>query len=567
MLTTQNDVRTMIAVRVVVVTTLLLAIMIVQFTVFQNPRALFKEMPLLPISYLYSIATLTYGLTLFYIVAARFISSREVNLSLQITGDLLIETLLVYFTGGPDSPFSFLYLVSIITASVLLYRRGGLLTASGCVILYAGLGDLLFYGVLVPPPSAVFSFTTFSSVHLYVNMVTNFTGFYATAFLTSLVSEKLRQTYRELDVNRQNLAELQALNRNLVESIPSGLVTLTEEGIITFVNPAASDILRIPVDALIGRPLTRAGLFSEKEWKDLRTTLQTRLVSRGEKVDFNRGDEIVSIGYALTPLRTVEGSRAGITLIFQDLTEVKKLEEQLRLKDRMAAVGELSAGIAHEIRNPLAAIAGSVQVLRNSEHLSPQEQRLMSIILKESERLNKSIADFLHFVKPQERRAIDFDIAGNLAETLELLANSAELKGHKIEKRIEPPNLTIVGDADQIRQVFWNVARNAIQAMPEGGVLHVVTSVDADFFRIAFTDNGQGMTPNAQRLLFQPYRTSFPAGTGLGMAISYRIIQEHGGVIGVESQAGVGTTITLSLPRRSTVAAHVRQADLIASAP
>jgi len=560
----QNDVRTMIAVRVVVVTTLMLAVMIVQFTVFQNPRTLFKEMPLLPVSYLYSVAALAYGLTLLYILVARVVRSREINLSLQITGDLIIETLLVYFTGGPDSPFSFLYLVSIITASVLLYRRGGLLTASGCVILYAGLGDLLFYGVLVPPPSAVFSFTTFSSLHLYVNMGTNFIGFYATAFLTSFVSEKLRQTYRELDANKQNLAELQALNRNVVESIPSGLLTLSEEGTVTFANPAAADILKYPGGALVGQHLTAIGLFSIDEWEGLRHTLQTRQVSRGEKSDYQRGDELISLGYALTPLRPIHGASAGITLIFQDLTEVKKLEEQLRLKDRMAAVGELSAGIAHEIRNPLAAIAGSVQVLKNSGNLSSQEQRLMSIILKESERLNKSIADFLQFVKPQERRHVEFDISANLAETLELLANSAELKGHQIDKRIEPPVFLIFGDPDQIRQVFWNVARNAIQAMPEGGVLRVSSFVDSEFFHIAFADNGQGMTPGAQRLLFQPFRTSFPAGTGLGMAISYRIIQEHGGQIGVESQSGLGTTITLSLPRGTAAAGHIRRPELVA---
>src|SRR6059058_2441747 len=181
---------------------------------------------------------------------------------------------------------------------------------------------------------------------------------------------------------------------------------------------------------------------------------------------------------------------------------MKRLESELRLKDRMAAVGELSAGIAHEIRNPLAAIAGSVQVLKKSTALNPQEQRLMSIILKESERLNKSIADFLRFVKPQEKRPAEFDIAGSLSETLDLLRNSPELgEKHVIEGEIVPPSYTIVGDADQIRQVFWNIARNAVQAMPNGGTLRVATVIAGDRYNIVFTDSGRGMSDADQRRL------------------------------------------------------------------
>jgi two-component system, NtrC family, sensor histidine kinase PilS len=221
------------------------------------------------------------------------------------------------------------------------------------------------------------------------------------------------------------------------------------------------------------------------------------------------------------------------------------------LKDRMAAVGELSAGIAHEIRNPLAAIAGSVQVLKNSKSLTEQEQRLMSIVLKESERLNKSISDFLRFVRPQERNTVEFDVAASLAETLELLANSPELhERHALVREIDPPSFFIVGDADQIRQVFWNIARNAVQAMPEGGRLYVRTRPSESEYAIDFVDSGKGMSSSDLQVLFQPFRTNFPSGTGLGMAISYRIVQEHGGKIEVTSQEGQGTAISIVLPRR-----------------
>ncbi|MCU1245654.1 MAG: Sporulation kinase [Acidobacteria bacterium] len=538
-----SDARMLIAVRVVVVTTLLLAALIIQFTVRE----------LLPINYLYLITALTYALTLLYIGLAQVIHARRMQLMMQIAGDLVIETLLVYFTGGADSPFSFLYLVSIITASMMLYRRGGIFAASGATILYGALGDLMYYNVIPLPEQTLFSPTSWTSSRLYLNMATNFAGYYAAALLTSYIAEKLQKTSQELDANRQNLAELRALNQNVIESIPSGLVALSQFGTASFINPAGCQILRTTPGESLGRHVTELGFFSVDEWNDVRERLTGGAVVREERDTFSIGDdgEPRSVGFAITPLHTLEGKASGYTLIFQDLTEMKKLESELRLKDRMAAVGELSAGIAHEIRNPLAAIAGSVQVLKSSKSLSPQEQRLMSIVLKESERLNKSIADFLRFVRPQERLAAQFDIAASLSETLDLLANSSELRpDHEIRREIVPPSFMVFGDGDQIRQVFWNIARNAVQAMPSGGILTVRTEPDGESYNIVFADSGRGMSDADLRRLFQPFRTNFPSGTGLGMAISYRIVQEHGGRIDVTSREGAGTTITVSLPVR-----------------
>jgi two-component system sensor histidine kinase PilS (NtrC family) len=537
MATLSSDTRMLIAVRVVVVTTLLLAALIIQYTVGE----------VLPIDYLYIAAGVTYLLTLVYIALGFLIPSRGINVMIQIAGDLLVETLLVYFTGGLDSPFSFLYLVSIITASMLLYRRGGLLAASGAVILYGVLVDLLFYGVLPLPAEALP--VDWSASRLYFNMAANFSGFYATALLTSYLSEQLQRTSLELDANRQNLAELRALNQNVVDSIPSGLITLSSFGTASFVNPAGASILQMEPQAILGRHVTELGFFDFERWNESREELAAGLVVRKEIEDVSAAGVARNIGFAVSPLSTLEGKAAGYTLIFQDLTEMKKLEAELRLKDRMAAVGELSAGIAHEIRNPLAAIAGSVQVLKGSKSLTSQEQRLMSIVLKESERLNKSISDFLRFVRPQEKRALEYDVAGSLSETLDLLQNSAELhERHEIRREIAPASFILVGDADQIRQVFWNLARNAVQAMPHGGVLTVRTTVDDGSYQITFADNGRGMSSADLGRLFQPFRTNFPSGTGLGMAISYRIVQEHGGRIDVTSSEGTGSAITVSLP-------------------
>lgn len=544
-----NDARMLIAVRVVVVTTLLLATLIIQYTVGA----------VLPLDYIYVSAGVIYALTLGYIALGFAVPSRNINLMIQIAGDLLVETMLVYFTGGLDSPFSFLYLVSIITASMLLYRRGGLLAASGAAILYGALVDLIYYGIIPLPEQTLLPPSVWTASRLYFNIAANFSGFYAAALLTSYLSEQLQRTSLELDANRQNLAELRALNQNVVESIPSGLITLSPFGTATFVNPAGVAILHREPAAILGHHVTELGFFDYDGWNQARQELTEGRVVRLDRDGFPAADGPRSIGYAVTPLSTLEGQAAGYTLIFQDLTEMKKLESELRLKDRMAAVGELSAGIAHEIRNPLAAIAGSVQVLRSSNSLTPQEQRLMSIVLKESERLNKSISDFLRFVRPQERRALAFDVAASLSETLDLLQNSSELRpDHVIRREIEPASFAIVGDGDQIRQVFWNLARNAVQAMPQGGTLLVRAAPVGGDYRIVFTDSGRGMSPADVQRLFQPFRTNFPSGTGLGMAISYRIVQAHGGRIDVTSREGEGSSIVVSLPVAAPV---VREAE------
>ncbi|HEX7706408.1 MAG TPA: ATP-binding protein [Thermoanaerobaculia bacterium] len=536
------DTRMLMAIRVIVVTTLLIAVLIIQYTVGE----------VLPLDYLYAAVGLTYFLTLVYIVLGKVIRSRSVNLMIQISGDLVVETLLVYFTGGLDSPFSFLYLVSIITASMLLYRRGGLLAASGAAILYGVLVDLMYYDILPMPEQSLFLPVAWTSSRLYFNMAANFSGFYATALLTSFLSEQLQRTSRELVANRQNLAELRALNQNVVESIPSGLITLTSFGTASLVNPAGIQILQLPSLMILGKHITELGFFDVQGWNTAREQLTAGKVVRRELEEFRLGGETRSVGFAINLLKTLEGNVSGYTLVFQDLTEMKKLEAEVRLKDRMAAVGELSAGIAHEIRNPLAAIAGSVQVLKGSSSLSPQEQRLMAIVLKESERLNKSISDFLRFVRPQEKRSLEFDVAASLSETLDLLQNSSELnERHTIVREIDPPSFRLHGDADQIRQVFWNLARNAIQAMPNGGTLLVRASLVDGGYSISFIDSGRGMSESDVRRLFQPFRTNFPSGTGLGMAISYRIVQEHGGHIDVQSKEGEGSAITIHLPLSS----------------
>ena len=239
----------------------------------------------------------------------------------------------------------------------------------------------------------------------------------------------------------------------------------------------------------------------------------------------------------------------GWNVVFQDLTRWRELEEQVRMKDRMAAVGELAAGIAHEIGNPLAAISGSVQMLSRSATGDAQQDKLLHILLKESQRLDRTIKGFLRFARPRDRSTVEFDVARLLAENFELLGNSDEVgEHHRLDLDLDPPTAWLVADPDQVSQVFWNLARNALKAMPDGGELRIGGHGDNGFYRISVEDTGRGMTEQQRANLFHPFQSFFDSGTGIGMAIVYRIVKDHGGELRVDSSEDGGTRITVVLP-------------------
>ncbi|MBZ0089231.1 MAG: PAS domain-containing sensor histidine kinase, partial [Thermoanaerobaculia bacterium] len=243
------------------------------------------------------------------------------------------------------------------------------------------------------------------------------------------------------------------------------------------------------------------------------------------------------------------GTASGWIVVFQDLSQWRLLQEELRLKDRMAAVGELAAGLAHEIGNPLAAISGSVQLLSGALPADDKQRRLLDIIVKESQRLDRTIKGFLRFARPKERAVSRFDVAALLAENMALLRHSEEATGrHRFEVDLDPPSVALVGDSDQVSQIFWNLARNALRAMPDGGTLALTGRVVADVYRLEVRDTGRGMTEEQRAKLFQPFHSHFGGGTGIGMAIVYRIVQEHGGRLAIDSRPAHGTTILVELP-------------------
>lgn len=466
----------------------------------------------------------------------------------QLLGDLVLVTILVYLSGGPYSVFNFLYLVIIGTSAFLLFRPGAVVVATMGALFYGGVVELLAKGVLPLPPLA--PVPEWASPRVRYNLVVTIAGFYGVAFMSAYLSEKLRAARTELEQRQRALHRLQNLHGNVIASMSSGLMTTDSVQQITFLNRAGGELLGVDPARVAGRSLSDFGFVLPEDWATVWDRGHGWDTFRGE-IETDRGSLRRMLGYSLRGLREADGEQ-GLLILFQDLTEVKKLERRARFNEQLAAVGELAAGIAHEIRNPLASISGSVQVLSNELTVGSAERRLMEIIVSESNRLSKILEDFLRFVRPQEPRFADFDVATAVTEVMDLFRLSDEVSdAHRIEVQVSPPRSVLSGDRDQIQQIIYNIAKNAVRAMAAGGTLSVLGREEDAWYSIRFTDTGRGMSEEELGRLFTPFSTAFDGGTGLGMAIVRRIVEEHGGAIDAESRPGEGTAVTVLLPRRS----------------
>jgi len=500
------------------------------------------------ISFLYALNAAAILLALFHWTVGRHLPAR-LAAYLQLLADLALVTILVYSSGGPDSVFNFLYLVVIGASAFLLYRTGAVLIATVGAIFYGCVVQLLAYGILPKPPLAQ---VVEDSPRIHYNLAITVAGFYGVAFMVSYLSEKLAAARTELELRQRALQSLQNLYGKVIATMSSGLLTTDSARRITFMNRAGGDLLGIDPSSASGRPMADLGFVFPDDWDTIREHSTGRETYRGE-IDIERANSHQIVGFSLRALKD-EGREEGTLILFQDLTEMKKLERRARFSEQLAAVGELAAGIAHEIRNPLASISGSVQVLASELTIGAAEKRLMEIIVSESQRLSRIIEEFLRFVRPQERRVAKFDVAGTIMEVIDLFRLSDEVSdAHEILVDVSPPASMLSGDRDQIRQIIYNVAKNAVRAMSAGGRLTVVGRQDDAWYSIRFIDTGHGMNPDQLNLLFTPFSTAFDGGTGLGMAIVRRIVQDHGGAIDAESRPGEGTTVTVLLPRTELV--------------
>ncbi len=540
-----SQLRWLIGIRLVAITSLVLPFFFYQVS-SDEATADFR--------FLYLLAGGTYIASLLYIGLLGWLPRRpDLQAHIQFLGDLLLVTGLVYYFGGIASPFSIFYFVVVIVAAALLPRRAALVITTITWLLHASVVLALALH-WVPLPGGEYGAAP-PRQQLVSNLLVHLFGFVAVALLSSRLAQSVARAETALRRKDEHLADLTIAHRDVIESIYSGLITTDLGGVITSVNRAGAEILGLSADAITGRPIYDTGFLSRERWREL-TAGDTAHQRTRREVAYHLDELTYYIGYGLNPLTSAEGTPTGYIVIFQDLTERRKLEQEIRLKDRMAAVGELAAGIAHEIGNPLAAISGSVQMLTGSFESEPSKAKLLDITLKESQRLDRTIKSFLKFARPKERSNVRFDIAELLTENLKLLRHSPEVgHDHQLELELTPSTAEIEADPDQISQIFWNLARNALRAMPSGGTLTVVGRMDGAIYRISFRDTGHGMNEEQRANLFHPFQTFFDGGTGIGMAIVYRIVEEHGGRLGVESEPGVGTTITVELPSGASVAA------------
>jgi len=502
---------------------------------------------LLPIAPLVQAAGLAYLLSLVWIALWLLRCPPRTHGALQLAGDLAIIGTLIYLTGGLWSPFPFLLLLTVGIAALMYGLRGALTAAGGAFVIYAAMAELMAFGV-VSPPAFLGPYPKLGPSTLAFQLLVTGTGFALVALLTSYLTHSLQQAEARLRGEREATARFIALSADVLRSVDSGVLATDVAGRVVLANPAAERILGTR-EALAGRTIGELLRLGPVSWEEVLRRADGGTPMRIDGTRFATG---TPLGCTVTPLRTVDGELLGLVVHFRDLTEIREISRRERLRERMATAGEMAAAIAHEIRNPLASISGSAQVLAKVPTLGQTDRKLLRIIVEESHRLSGIIENFLGFARPPELDRRPCDIARTLEETLTLFANSPEVTpGHRVVTDIAPHPRPVLADEQQLRQAFFNLARNAIQAMPSGGTMRVEAHPDDGSYVVRWRDDGVGMEPRQLQELFQPFKAFRRGGTGIGLAIVYSVVNEHGGDIHVESTPGQGTVFTLTLPMES----------------
>src|SRR5437870_3270977 len=496
----------------------------------------------LPVRLFITSILLWYAFALFYVVLLSFWEEHRIQSLLQVLTDLALVTLVVYITGGVDSSLNFLYPLIIIVSSILLPRSWSYLTAALAFILYGTVLELTYFGI-VPSYSTTHPELGALQAIIFVNLF----AYLAVAYLAGLLAAKLRQVDVKLKHTRGALQNLQAVHENIIQSISGGLITTGLDGHITLVTTAGQTLLEYSEDDLLGPPVHRLVLDLLPQVGSQRARTEVRFVTSNS---FRKTFRM------MVSTLTVPGRETlGYVYTFDDLTEIRRLERDLRMQDRLAAVGRLAAAIAHEIRNPLTSIAGSVSMLSGIADLSDEHRQLLQIVMRESDRLNGIITDFLAYSRGKQYQFSNVDLLPLLEDTLTLLENRlvSQNLGIHIVRQFVVSEAMALADGDKIKQVFWNFCENAVRAMRDGGSLTVSVEPVGEDWQINFADTGSGMTPQIVEKIFEPLQSNFEGGTGLGLAIVYQIVQAHEGKVFVRSKAEQGCTFVLRL-RKSTEA-------------
>ena len=541
----------------IIILTLLLTITLL----FQLSKKQYFFIPLT--NDLYYFIGLFYLVTIIYALFLRRIKNLYRFAFSQIIIDQLFIAALIYFTGGKESFFPIAYIFSIIASSTIFYKRGAIFSASLSSLLYGLLLLLQLHRWINPlgEPSI------YDASQIFYTLIIYMATFYIVAFLSGAISEELKKKKKELIQKQVDYNQLEAFNQNIIQSLDSGLLTIDLSGNINFLNRTAEKILGRDGESL--KDTSIYDLFPKinevVEQVRMKVPESSSEYQRYETLLTNHEGGKIYLGFSFSPLTDPEGSLIGHTLIFQDITKFKEMEEQMKRVDKMAAVGALAAGMAHEIRNPLASLSGSIQMLKTELTLDDPQQHLMEITLRESERLNALITDFLLFAQPPQSHKIVYPIGKILEETLDLFIHSPSFHdGIRILRPSPHEGIRISIDPDQMKQVFWNLFINAAQSMSNGGEIQVhlgkgnalgITSLslsppvrDKEWVKVSIVDSGKGIPLEEKEKIFEPFFTTKENGTGLGLSIVHKIVENHKGLIKVDSELGRGSTFTIFLP-------------------
>ena len=502
---------------------------------------------------------LWFVLSLFFLFLVTVWSEHRLQAILQVLADLGMVTLVVHVTGGIDSSLNFLYPLVIIVACMLLPRAWGYLSAALAFILFGTILELDYYLIL---PSYSNSHPKLQA--LQVVIFVNLFAYFAIAYLAGLLVSKLRQVDVQLKDASGALENLQALHENIVQSMSGGVITTGLDGRITLVNRAAQQMLEISEPELRGRSVT--GLFQDPlpNLGGARSHAEVRYTAGN---GFRKTFRVM-----VSALNVNSASDLGFVYSFDDLTEIRRLEREVLMQDRLAAVGRLAAAIAHEIRNPLTSIAGAVSMLSDAPALNAEERHLLGIVTRESERLNNIITDFLAYSRGKQYRFERVNLVPLLQDTLTLLEHRliSESAGIEIKRIFSQPEAWVLADGDKLKQVFWNFSENAVRAIKttkQGGTLTVTLTERGSEWEMSFADTGPGINPQQTEKIFEPFQSNFEGGTGLGLAIVYQIVQAHEGKVWARSQVGKGSSFVVRLRRLEHAQEPVPAVDAASRAP
>jgi len=505
-----------------------------------------QESLLYPLLVLYGLGTLVYLFALRRGKKVRDDTPYPGFLGFQLLFEVVLEGGIVHYSGGVTSPFILLFVFSIISGSILFGLKGGLLVATWAGMLYEFIIWLEIKGILLSPAGSI-SYPNdkiFLALYLYICF------FFLAAFLSGFLAERLKERVEELRSTSTQLSRAKLETDDILQHMRSGLITLGRNGEIAYFNHTAEEILGTKREEIVGRDFEQV---ISPQFPELGELMRQSLYSgkgesRGELL-LRGGKGEIPVGINTSVLRGNQGGVRGVIAVFQDLTEVKKLEEKMRKADRLAAVGQLSANVAHEIRNPLSSIRGSVEVLKGELKLEGEERKLMDLIIKESDRLNGILQDFLSFARPGKGRFKTLDLRDLAKEVAALLRReSVKPQMGTIEAKSGDVPLLVRGDQDQLKQVLLNLGLNGLEALERGGwVRFEAIGSGNGKVRLAVRDNGRGISPSVREKIFQPFFSTKKGGTGLGLSIAERIVEEHGGQIEVQSQRGKGTTFFITL--------------------